>query len=262
MFALLLIFAMQTDSAALFADSLYQFWRTQWVWQGDTSLVEFDSLVGWKSKSNLDTVFSQKWLFSTRVRTDRYGWRYNSRQGLKNVVIIGDSFTFGWGVEDNETFASLVGVRANISCPGWNSWQQLAALKRWCQTHDTTGTVFILMWNQTDQAENEYWKRLPTFDTKEQFYEFEQQFSDMRIDRLTLWERVSFLFKNWYPSILHREDPRKTFKKRYGGIVVTIPTWTELPSGTLTFEDYYRFDGHLRPSGHRKVAEMIERAIR
>ena len=41
--------------------------------------------------------------FDSMVRTNSLGWRDDEPDSRKKVLVIGDSFTFGWGVNNNET---------------------------------------------------------------------------------------------------------------------------------------------------------------
>ena len=41
--------------------------------------------------------------FDSIVKTNSLGWRDNEPDSRKKVLVIGDSFTFGWGVNNNET---------------------------------------------------------------------------------------------------------------------------------------------------------------
>jgi hypothetical protein len=41
--------------------------------------------------------------FDSIVRTNSLGWRDDEPDSRKKVLVIGDSFTFGWGVNNNET---------------------------------------------------------------------------------------------------------------------------------------------------------------
>lgn len=47
--------------------------------------------------------------WDVRVRTNSEGWRdRESNPGLRTVLGLGDSFAFGWGVELEESFYSLI----------------------------------------------------------------------------------------------------------------------------------------------------------
>jgi hypothetical protein len=66
---------------------------------------------GWGLSANLNDTF---WAsdFSIRVNTDEYGNRLGARGEVSDdsrlVILLGDSYTFGWGVSSDETFASYL----------------------------------------------------------------------------------------------------------------------------------------------------------
>jgi hypothetical protein len=92
-----------------------------------TEIVEFDSVLGWKPKANLDTYCSfPAGVF--HVRTDARGWRGKAKFEDSNIVVIGDSFAFGFGVDDRYAFFSQTDSRLRIKAigaPGYNMVQEV-----------------------------------------------------------------------------------------------------------------------------------------
>jgi hypothetical protein len=85
-------------------------------------------------KPNLDvTHISAE--FSKRIRTNELGYRrIGDDSRAADVVFLGDSFTFGHGVADEETFASIVCMRSNLACQnlgrsGTDTFDQIAILR-------------------------------------------------------------------------------------------------------------------------------------
>ena len=73
--------------------------------------------------------------FSVGVRLDRYGFRNDDQDSdSTNNYVLGDSFVFGWGVEDYEVFTEIVGesigskVR-NLGVPGADVYDYLRILE-------------------------------------------------------------------------------------------------------------------------------------
>ncbi len=69
------------------------------------------------------------------------GHRAPAVEGDPEVIFLGDSFTFGWGLADDETFASIACRSLEISCanlgaPGTGTGQQVERLERFLQTWD------------------------------------------------------------------------------------------------------------------------------
>lgn len=96
-------------------------------WQ---SIVNYDPLLGWKPKANVDVYCCTEEVF--RVTTGEDGWRGSSRIGESDILVIGDSFAFGYGVNDAEMFSAVVAnarVKA-IGAPGYNLVQELLVLRQ------------------------------------------------------------------------------------------------------------------------------------
>lgn len=85
--------------------------------------------------------------FDTRVRSNRLGFRGPEVEprpaGVVRYVVLGDSYAFGWGVEETETYAAqldtLLNRRAapgrryevvNAALPGFGTYQRRKALER------------------------------------------------------------------------------------------------------------------------------------
>lgn len=108
-------------------------------------MFQSDSQTGWRGRPDVDTQFVTA-EFAARVRHTSEGWR---RCGIdspladddaspgRTVWFLGDSFTWGWGVEDDETFVSCLnrmgptGTRyRNLGIPGYSSVQEYLLLKQ------------------------------------------------------------------------------------------------------------------------------------
>jgi len=66
----------------------------------------YDATKGWYSKSNIDTSIRNEWTVKTNSRGIRsnFEYAYKKNHNKSRILIIGDSYTFGEGVSDNETF--------------------------------------------------------------------------------------------------------------------------------------------------------------
>ena len=74
-------------------------------------------------------------------------WTAPKRAGERRIACLGDSFTFGWGVEDDETWPhqlqGLLDQRAggerwsvmNFAVPGYNTWNELRTYERVVRAH-------------------------------------------------------------------------------------------------------------------------------
>ena len=93
-----------------------------------------DPQAGYRCAPNLDVQLSGHRDFSYRVRTNSRGLRTPHQHGPVDVVAIGDSFTFGYGVDEADAWparlAALTGWSvANLGVSGYGSQSELAVLR-------------------------------------------------------------------------------------------------------------------------------------
>ncbi len=106
----------------------------------DDGLIQYDRELGWK--------LSRDWFgrhrhydydvsYSTDIRgLRRDPWRKEPDEQRRRVLVIGDSFTFGLGVEDHETFTSRLNIEqnkrefVNAGVPGYAPDQQMLWVER------------------------------------------------------------------------------------------------------------------------------------
>lgn len=72
--------------------------------------------------------------YDARTTITDKGHRVPGSDGTPDVVFVGDSFTYGWGVADDDTFASIYCTRtghtcANLGAPGTGTAKQLNRLE-------------------------------------------------------------------------------------------------------------------------------------
>jgi hypothetical protein len=82
-------------------------------------VIEFDLRFGWKAKRLLNTYHLADDVF--HVTTDSDGWRGSARLEDSDMVVFGDSFAWGHGIDDKHHFANL-SRRLNIKCIGANGY--------------------------------------------------------------------------------------------------------------------------------------------
>ena len=110
--------------------------RLERQWESDDELLM-------RLKPNLDMRVYGHPEFSYRVRTNPDGLRDEPFEGDFDIAAIGDSFTFGFGVEEAESWPARLEARsgarvANLGWAGWNSYVYPAAIRRYAvplQTH-------------------------------------------------------------------------------------------------------------------------------
>jgi hypothetical protein len=70
-------------------------------------LIEFDRTLGWKPRPGLDGHYLADLDDVFRIVTDGEGWPGRRSLDQSDVVVIGDSFAFGYGVDTNRSFAEV-----------------------------------------------------------------------------------------------------------------------------------------------------------
>jgi hypothetical protein len=88
-------------------------WVTQRLEDGKVNFdprFTYDQYAGWKNAPNIDTTDA----YGSRIRTNSHGMRNDeefppARTGKPRLLIIGDSYSFGYGVANDETFAHILG---------------------------------------------------------------------------------------------------------------------------------------------------------
>ena len=99
---------------------------------GWRNIIQFDSVVGWKPQPSLDCYAKADSIFHLTTGTD--GWRTSSCTIEESeVVAFGDSFLFGYGVDDERVFwnqANAVKIKA-IGCVGYNMVQAVLLMREY-----------------------------------------------------------------------------------------------------------------------------------
>ena len=137
----------------------------------------YDAGVGWKLPPN-DSIRETKSEYSVSYGTNAQGFRTARDLDVEDVtdrvVFLGDSFTFGSGVEDYETFAVRLearledGVVYNLGIGGYGIDQMALALEHYGLRTDPTQVVLMFIRNDLDRTMSAYrlghvWQEKPLF---------------------------------------------------------------------------------------------------
>lgn len=97
--------------------------RTSWAQIPENIWVEYHPVLGWVPQKNKTAVL-EKGAIRAGITTNEKGFRGNRNysrvpaSGYKRVLMLGDSFVFGFGVEDHEAFSSVMESRfSNLEMP-------------------------------------------------------------------------------------------------------------------------------------------------
>jgi len=93
----------------------------------------FDPELGWSNASNVSGTLVRS-EFSHQLRFNRYGMRgrdvsLTKPSGLSRIAVLGDSFAWGWGVEESELFTTIIEQKIpntevlNFAVPGYGPVQ-------------------------------------------------------------------------------------------------------------------------------------------
>lgn len=96
-----------------------------------SSIIRFDPLVGWRPMPNLKAYCVAEEVY--RITTGTDGWPGETRMAEADLVVLGDSFAFGFGVNDRAMFSRLTGqIRVKpIGSPAYNLVQELLILREY-----------------------------------------------------------------------------------------------------------------------------------
>jgi hypothetical protein len=95
-------------------------------------LMEFDGTLGWRPRSNVDARYLAEGDDVFRAVTDHEGWPGTHALDDSSVVVIGDSFAFGYGVDAGRSFADLnprIAIKA-IGAPGYSMVQSVLLMEQ------------------------------------------------------------------------------------------------------------------------------------
>jgi lysophospholipase L1-like esterase len=125
---------------------------------------KYDELLGWRNKPGAAGVFSTP-EFSTSVTINSKGLRDKEREykkpaGIKRVIVLGDSFTWGWGVEEKDKFTEILNNKLpsnyeviNMGVSGYGTDQELLTLEREGLKYNPD-LVIVAFHPQTDLEDN------------------------------------------------------------------------------------------------------------
>jgi hypothetical protein len=108
-----------------------------------SNLFEYDALLGWKGVRNLSTPYYSK-DFRVHVSHDADGYRNiypPYAEGKKNILLLGDSYAWGWGVNDDETAAAVFTSKHpsmnmySLGLAGYGTDQEWLSLQRYIEQH-------------------------------------------------------------------------------------------------------------------------------
>jgi hypothetical protein len=142
------------------ADYRHQrYWRSCQVFGLLPGALSYDPRLGFFHNPNLDLRFKNA-EFDTRVRTNSRGFRDDEESLAEpRVLFLGDSFCFGWGVDQEETCENVFQERSgygslNMGVAGYSTVQEDILYKGFCETFDIRNATVVLLAFSDDPVGN------------------------------------------------------------------------------------------------------------
>lgn len=122
---------------------------------------DYDPAVGWRCRANLDLRFVEPGSCDVRVRCNSRGLRDREHAlakpaGVRRIAVLGDSYAWGQGVEDDQTFAAVLeralpGTETiNLGVAAYTSVQELVLFEEEGVRYAPDWTVLLFCDNDLD----------------------------------------------------------------------------------------------------------------
>ncbi len=213
--------------------------------------------------------------------TNDLGFRTESMgpkpQGIKRIVVIGDSWTFGQGVQYEDTFThrleQLLNRKGgrwqvyNLGVPGWNTANEVAALRTLFSRLQPDVVVFCPTSNDIDDSYDIWNGRLVNrgFDSGAGFrHSYAYQSRWIQAFR-SLQTAVDFLEQRGVPSLIYFLAEWRSLAPYYAKLSGLQARYTVVPSEYL--ESKYRLGSdqdlgqHATAKGHQLIAAYLHNAL-
>jgi hypothetical protein len=126
----------------------------------------FDPELGWSNASNVRGTLVRS-EFSHQLRLNNYGMRgrdvsLTKPPGLSRIAVLGDSFAWGWGVEEAELFTTIIERKIpntevlNFAVPGYGPVQYYLETDRVLSFNPDVVVIVFCLGN--DFSDNVYWE--------------------------------------------------------------------------------------------------------
>ena len=276
--------------------------RHRSIWQAQSHCIVFDEVLFYKPRPGKCEFKNLE--YSTVLTFDGKGFRQTSppvrqdddRLHRGRVIVLGDSQAMGWGVQDEETFASVLaaehGFEAfNLAVSSYGTARELLRLRKEFDLQN--GDIVVVQYHHNDLSENLAFLKSGGLRSRSPsdlglLAHTPQSFEVMQVSRsiaLFLWDKLNrTLFSN-----SDRKNPAETFLAvidhfpelaQARVVVCEVPSYGQTTSFTGDLErltkdrgrmtvlkpvwetsDFYRLDEHLNAIGHRKLAHLIASTI-
>lgn len=273
------------------------------IWQNSSCAVSDNALI---YKPAIGECLFENLEFSTKLNFDDEGRHVPARgkltnQNVKSIIVLGDSFAMGWGVNDSDTFANFLQEKIkrpiyNLGVSSYGTYREINRLIK--STLLNSSDTIIIQYCDNDLEENlkmsqPYYDRQKSIEKAKLIIDKSKKnsfFKNLKILVHTIYRAPkAFLFKKISSSGGNFNDHVKVFKKIIGTynaelknkkIIVFYTNshgikFENFPNGqdkdfkNLFFYDlnlqstlFYKVDGHLTVNGHHEVANKLLKLIK
>lgn len=278
------------------------YWRTRTHWQMVRECAEFDPELLYRPRPGKCVFRNAE--FSTIMHFDERGARRTpapavTESGLQRprVVVLGDSYAMGWGVEDEEAFPALLSLRfgyptLNLGVSSYATPREIRRLERDFELQDTD--IIVIQYCENDLEENRSFAKLRrTGPYQPAELEAMQAYTPTRVEPLPvaglimriavhdLLERISGAFRGSGRAPVKQLDETEAFLavldvyakwRNHETYIVPIArpgqeivfsrpalerAGIRLIVPRLSKDHFFAIDDHLKPHGHEAVARAI-----
>lgn len=276
--------------------------RQRSIWQAQNECIIFDSILFYKPKPGSCKFGNLE--YSTVMTFDSSGFRKTSpaskinRQNLHRIIVLGDSQAMGWGVRDEETFASLLASEHgyevfNLAVASYGTARELLRLRY--EFKIEKGDIVVIQYHPNDLIENLAFLEgdgLPVRQPKDlaRLAHTPQDYGILHVSA-----SIGFTLKGKLLATLHGYDDKPvSSEKHVDTFLSVVDQFPELNDVRLVVcevdnfgntsqfshilkrqaghrmdvlepmwnkSDFYRLDNHLNAQGHRKLASLIAHTL-
>lgn len=265
------------------------------LWQHKSDCVDFDAEVIYKPK--LGACQFNNVEFRTTLNFSAEGRFTGIKPAGKGIAVIGDSHTMGWGVQDEETYAAELQRLSkrpvfNLGVASYGTVRELLRLEK-SGLLDKVDTV-ILQYCGDDLNENQANRINSAAENQEKFNKITAgKMSTTRLLGMFL-KAYGYAFSLPFPSLRKPGQAASDFYPHYEALMAVLKghpglkdkrvliiynnghgqPFRNFPSGkdkllpnvefinvSVNTGDYYRFDDHMTPAGHKTTAQQLFKSL-
>ena len=280
--------------------------REDWsILQGDPAASRYDPELLYLLRPG--TIRFSNREYSTTLEVNQEGLRDDAESlDGPDLIVLGDSYALGWGVEQEESFPQVLERRSglvvlNAAMPSYGTGRELALLER---LDTSRARAVVVQYFLNDYAENRAFSAADSPPAAMRESEFDRW--QAQLARRQRYRPLDYLRAALRPARFHPEleeaaaaeiaraclellarsealaelpvfflqidpwtEPDHNLRAALVEVLESEETFGDLarrltpidPGETLGVDDFFILDPHLRPSGHEKIAILLEREL-